>query len=156
MRLADLTYIAVKTPIGQLSLGFGASRLVYVGTKKCDAYVKPFKEIHQEAHNQLLEYFYDGRQQFELPLHWSGTPFQEKAWEVLSTIPYGTTISYKEQAQKMGHQNAHRAVGGANGKNALMIVVPCHRVISSNGSLGGFSAGIELKSWLLAHESSQQ
>ena len=156
MKLDSSEFISVKTPIGHLSLGFSESRLVYVGTKRFDSYVKPFKEIHHCAQSQLCEYFYDGRQQFELPLFWSGTPFQEKAWKVLSAIPYGTTISYKEQAHMMGHNKAYRAVGGANGKNALMIVVPCHRVIASSGSLGGFSAGLNLKSWLLAHESSQQ
>ena len=152
MRLADLTYVALKTPIGHLSLGFWRAQLAYVGTTKMNAYTQPDQDIHHRAKRQLQEYFYEGRRTFDLPLLWSGTPFQERAWTVLSSIPYGTTLSYKEQALRMGHPKAQRAVGGANGKNALMIVVPCHRVISSNGTLGGFSSGAELKSWLLTHE----
>ena len=105
MRLVEAEFIALKTPIGHLSLGFLDSRLVYVGTKRFNSYIRPLKKNHQEARQQLIEYFYEGRQQFQLPLYWSGTPFQQRAWEVLCTIPYGSRISYKEQAQKMGHPN---------------------------------------------------
>ncbi|WEN14048.1 methylated-DNA--[protein]-cysteine S-methyltransferase [Rhodanobacter sp. AS-Z3] len=101
---------------------------------------------------QLQEYFAGKRQHFELPLHPVGTPFQLSVWQQLRLIPYGTTISYGELARRVGNPNASRAVGAANGRNPLSIVVPCHRVIGSNGSLTGFSGGLPIKQKLLALE----
>jgi methylated-DNA-[protein]-cysteine S-methyltransferase len=101
---------------------------------------------------QLDEYFAGRRTRFELPLSPHGTPFQRRVWTALAEIPYGRTISYLELARSLGDERAVRAVGGANGKNPLPIVLPCHRVIGANGSLTGFGGGIERKRWLLEHE----
>jgi methylated-DNA-[protein]-cysteine S-methyltransferase len=105
-----------------------------------------------KAVGQLGEYFAGTRRDFDLPLDPMGTPFQQSAWMVLRTIPYGRTISYGQQARQLGDPNKARAVGAANGKNPLSIVVPCHRVIGSGGKLVGFAAGLDVKSWLLDHE----
>jgi methylated-DNA-[protein]-cysteine S-methyltransferase len=101
---------------------------------------------------QLGEYFWGEREEFDLPLDPVGTDFQQSAWTVLRTIPYGTTLSYGEQAALMGDRRKARAVGAANGKNPISIVVPCHRVVGSNGALTGFAGGLETKAWLLDHE----
>lgn len=105
-----------------------------------------------EAARQLNEYFAGARTAFELPLDPVGTPFQRAAWEVLRTIPFGRTISYGDQAARLGSPKAARAVGAANGRNPLPIVVPCHRVVGSDGSLVGFAAGTAVKAWLVRHE----
>ncbi len=104
------------------------------------------------AAQQLDEYFAGERTEFDLPLAPSGTDFQRKAWAALRTIPYGETISYGEQARRLGDKNKSRAVGAANGKNPIPIVVPCHRVVGANGHLTGFAGGLEVKAWLLGHE----
>jgi methylated-DNA-[protein]-cysteine S-methyltransferase len=108
--------------------------------------------ILDQAVVELEEYFEGTRREFDLPLDPVGTPFQQSAWSVLRTIPYGETISYGQQALQLGDPNKARAVGAANGKNPLSIVVPCHRVIGSGGQLTGFAAGLDVKSWLLDHE----
>ena len=105
-----------------------------------------------EACRQLDEYFAGARTHFDLPLDPVGTDFQRAAWGELCTIPYGETVSYGEQAERMGDRSKARAVGAANGKNPISVIVPCHRVIGADGSLTGFAAGLEVKTWLLAHE----
>jgi methylated-DNA-[protein]-cysteine S-methyltransferase len=104
------------------------------------------------AVEQLREYFRGERTAFDLPLAPAGTPFQLDAWAALRTIPFGTTVSYGEQAAVMGDRRKARAVGAANGRNPIPIVVPCHRVVGSNGHLTGFAGGIAAKAWLLDHE----
>jgi len=104
------------------------------------------------ARQQLQEYFAGERQDFTVPLEPIGTDFQQSAWLVLREIPYGETINYGQQAKQLGDPNKARAVGAANGRNPLSIVVPCHRVVGANGSLTGFGGGIENKAWLLDHE----
>jgi methylated-DNA-[protein]-cysteine S-methyltransferase len=108
--------------------------------------------VLDEAERQLAEYFGHRRVEFDIPLDPLGTEFQLKAWRVLTTIPYGTTISYADQARALGDVRKARAVGGANGRNPIPIVVPCHRVIGSNGSLTGFALGMDLKRSLLDFE----
>lgn len=103
---------------------------------------------------QLDEYFAGTRREFDLPLAPAGTEFQLAAWRALQAIPYGQTRTYQQQAQALGKPKAMRAVGAANGKNPLPIVVPCHRVIGKDGSLVGFGGGLSCKQWLLAHEAS--
>ena len=98
------------------------------------------------------EYFAGERAEFDVPLAPHGTTFQLAAWQALRTIPYGETVSYGEQARRLGDRNLARAVGAANGRNPLPIVVPCHRVVGANGHLTGFGGGIECKAWLLDHE----
>ncbi len=105
-----------------------------------------------ETKKQLEQYFAGTLTKFTVPLDALGTPFQLDAWRALSNIAYGKTASYAEQATKIGRPKAVRAVGAANGKNPISIIVPCHRVIGSNGSLTGFAAGVDAKRWLLDHE----
>lgn len=101
---------------------------------------------------QLSDYFAGRRRSFDLSLDLRGSPFQLRAWAALREIPFGTTRSYADQARAMGSPRAFRAVGSANGANPVPIVVPCHRVVASNGSLGGYSAGLAIKRALLALE----
>lgn len=102
---------------------------------------------------QLKEYFEGSRKQFHLNLNPKGTDFQQKVWKALERIPYGKTMSYLELSKKLGDVKAIRAVANANGKNPLWIIVPCHRVIGSDGSLTGYAGGLNRKKWLLEHES---
>ena len=104
------------------------------------------------AKTQLGEYFASERTEFELDLAPAGTPFQVEVWQALRDIPYGTTINYGELAKRIGNVNASRAVGAANGRNPIGIIVPCHRVIGANGSLVGYGGGLERKKALLALE----
>ncbi len=108
--------------------------------------------ILNEAITQLKEYFEGKRKNFDLPLKQSGTEFQQKAWNHLSLIPYGETISYKDEAIAIGSPKACRAVGSANGKNNLPIIVPCHRVINEGSGLGGYAYGLDIKCHLLELE----
>ncbi|MFV0344415.1 MAG: methylated-DNA--[protein]-cysteine S-methyltransferase [Anaerocolumna sp.] len=101
------------------------------------------------AYKELMEYMNGNRQEFTVPLNPSGTPFQKKVWEVLRSIPYGETLSYKEVAEKAGNSKACRAVGMANNKNPIPIMIPCHRVIGSNGKLVGYGGGLPIKIRLL-------
>lgn len=109
-------------------------------------------ELLQNAKKQLLEYLNHQRQSFDLPLQLIGTDFQCRAWEALLNIPYGTTWSYKQQAKTLQKEKAVRAVGSANGKNPIPIIIPCHRVIGENGALTGYSGGLDKKVFLLKHE----
>jgi methylated-DNA-[protein]-cysteine S-methyltransferase len=101
---------------------------------------------------QLTEYFAGARTDFDLPLAPGGTAFQQQAWAALREIPFGATISYGDQAKRLGDANKSRAVGAANGQNPIPIVVPCHRVVGSTGKLTGFAGGLATKAWLLEHE----
>jgi O-6-methylguanine DNA methyltransferase len=107
---------------------------------------------HEETVLQLQEYFRGERKQFQMTLDLRGTPFQQRVWKALREIPYGETRSYGEIAVAVGNPHAVRAVGQANGKNPIPIIVPCHRVIQSDGKLGGFGGGLDLKEILLALE----
>ena len=154
--------VTMKSPVGDLriiaserglrAILWGAedvARIAYVDEAEL---VEGRTPLLDRAVAQLDEYFAGTRREFDLPLDPEGTPFQHSVWTVLRTIPYGTTISYGQQARQLGDLNKARAVGAANGKNPLSIVVPCHRVIGSGGHLTGFAAGLEVKSWLLDHE----
>jgi methylated-DNA-[protein]-cysteine S-methyltransferase len=101
---------------------------------------------------QLEEYFSGERRMFELPLELAGTAFQRRAWLALASIPYGSTVSYGEQARRLGHPAAARAVGAANGRNPVSIVLPCHRVVGTDGALTGYGGGLDVKRALLDHE----
>lgn len=105
--------------------------------------------LFREARRQLDEYFEGQRQDFHLPLRPEGTEFQKKVWQVLCRIPYGQLISYRELAARVGSPRAFQAVGQANGHNPLPILIPCHRVIAADGTLGGYSGGLERKRFLL-------
>jgi methylated-DNA-[protein]-cysteine S-methyltransferase len=152
----------VTTPVGELRLIAGARGLRAILWDAEDAahiasidngdLIEGRTAVLDQAVSQLEEYFAGTRREFDLPLDPIGTPFQQSAWMVLRTIPYGRTISYGQQALQLGDPRKARAVGAANGKNPLSIVVPCHRVIGSNGHLTGFGGGLDAKSWLLDHE----
>lgn len=109
-------------------------------------------ELTEKVKTQLDEYFRGKRREFELPLSFKGTSFQKKVWEQLLKIPYGQTCSYLDIAKMIGNPKACRAVGGANNKNPIWIVIPCHRVIGANGALTGYGGGVELKKRLLEIE----
>ncbi|RZJ32857.1 MAG: methylated-DNA--[protein]-cysteine S-methyltransferase [Flavobacterium sp.] len=109
-------------------------------------------KLLQTCSQQLADYFSGGRKEFDLPLQQTGTPFQQKVWDLLVQIPFGKTISYNTLSRQYGDLKAIRAVASANGKNNLAIIVPCHRVIGSNRSLTGYAGGLWRKKWLLEHE----
>lgn len=108
----------------------------------------PFATLRE----QLTEYFAGERELFDIPLKLTGTPFQNRVWQELARIPFGVTISYAELASRVGQPTAFRAVGSANGKNPVSILVPCHRVIATSGQLTGYGGGLSNKKWLLDHE----
>lgn len=105
-----------------------------------------------DLRSQLAEYFAGTRRQFDLPLAADGTGFQRSVWAALRDVPYGQTASYAQIAAKVGSPSAYRAVGSANGRNPLSIIVPCHRIVGADGKLVGYAGGIDAKRWLLAHE----
>ena len=149
----------VDSPIGPLTLvasDDGLQEIHFpneaVARPSADGPVDADHPVLAEAARQLGEYFAGARTEFDLPLRPAGTAFQLTAWRGLTTIPYGKTVSYGEQATRIGHPGRARAVGAANGRNPLPIVVPCHRVIGADGSLVGFGGGLEVKAWLLDHE----
>ncbi|HEY0518997.1 MAG TPA: methylated-DNA--[protein]-cysteine S-methyltransferase [Ilumatobacteraceae bacterium] len=154
--------ITMRSPVGELRLIagdrglrailWGAEDVARVASIDEADLVESSTPVLDAAVRQLDEYFAGTRREFDLPLDPLGTPFQQSAWTVLRSIPYGRTISYGQQAMQLGDPNKARAVGAANGKNPLSIVVPCHRVIGSGGHLTGFAAGLDVKSWLLDHE----
>ncbi len=147
-----LERMSIPSPIGQLTLtasevGLCAVEWGSARTKSSD------NVILRAAQTQLDEYFAGTRREFDLTLDLRGTPFQNRTWSALAEIPYGATVSYGEQARRLGVPRAGRAVGAANGSNPLPIVLPCHRVIGANGALTGYGGGLDAKRWLLAHES---
>ncbi len=109
-------------------------------------------DVMKECIHQLDEYFAGQRQDFSLPLSPEGTDFQKSVWDALQTIPYGQTISYKQLAERVQNPKACRAVGTANGRNPIAIIIPCHRVIAANGTLGGYAGGLDVKTTLLKLE----
>ena len=115
-----------------------------IGSDKCD--------LLDKCLNQLDAYFNGSLKEFELPLAQRGTPFQQKVWNQLTAIPYGKTISYMAVSKLLGNVKAIRAIGTANGRNPIAIIVPCHRVIGSNAKLTGYAGGLWRKQWLLEHE----
>jgi len=120
-----------------------------------DDKIKPSANIPEsllDCTMQLREYFEGSRTEFTLNLNPKGTDFQKKVWEELLTIPFGTTTSYLKQTMALGNEKAIRAVAAANGKNPIWIIIPCHRVIGTNGSLTGYAGGLWRKKWLLEHE----
>jgi methylated-DNA-[protein]-cysteine S-methyltransferase len=153
-------YLTMQSPIGELLLTSDREALTGVfmelhrhGPENREHWVRADDHpILRAAKLQLEEYFGGTRTEFELPLNLSGTPFQKTVWAELCAIPYGQTISYGQLAKRIGNPAASRAVGLANGKNPISIIVPCHRVIGSNGSLTGYGGGLERKQALLALE----
>jgi methylated-DNA-[protein]-cysteine S-methyltransferase len=156
-----LSITTMPSPVGELTIGASDAGVRFVhwqddsprlsnGTSNGSPARRD--SILAQAVTQLEEYFAGTRTEFDLPLDPQGTAFQLSAWMLLRTIPYAQTVSYAYQARSLGDVNKSRAVGAANGKNPIPIIVPCHRVVGSDGSLTGFGGGIESKAWLLDHE----
>jgi methylated-DNA-[protein]-cysteine S-methyltransferase len=143
----------IKTPLGFAELKGDESGLASVTVFDNEKPLDIIPEILEDAVHQLTEYFEGRRKEFTLTLQLEGTEFQKKVWNELLNIPYGKTLSYLELSKKLGDVKAIRAVASANGKNPLWIIVPCHRVIGSNGDLIGYAGGLHRKKWLLEHES---
>jgi methylated-DNA-[protein]-cysteine S-methyltransferase len=162
-------YRRLQTPVGELLLTasdtaltgvyFPTSRRGPPPTHRADwtedagqGPTGPTSEMLARAVQQLNEYFAGQRTTFDLPLEAMGSVFEHRVWKALRSIPYGTTTSYGDLAKRLGDPNATRAVGSANGKNPIPIIIPCHRVVGANGDLTGFGGGLDRKRWLLEHE----
>lgn len=138
------------TPIGKINIGADDENILWLRFGDAEASGK--NKITTKAFRQLKEYFAGKRKVFDLPLKLQGTAFQVRVWEELQKIPYGETISYKSLAERSGNPQASRAVGGAMRENSIPIFIPCHRVITSAGELGGYSGGLDIKRKLLELE----
>ncbi|MEK6627499.1 MAG: methylated-DNA--[protein]-cysteine S-methyltransferase [Bdellovibrionota bacterium] len=156
-------YSKINSPVGILHMVSNTEKLMVLlfdnnWTEFCENFefelISKKNQVLRDTEKQLKEYFLGSRKEFDIPLEFSGTAFQKQAWKTLQQIPFGKTISYAQQALKMKNPKAVRAVGGANGKNNICIIVPCHRVIGKNGSLTGFGGGINIKKQLLQLENS--
>lgn len=142
----------IKTPLGTAKIVGDEKGIAIISVQDEGQATVLIPEVLQECVNQLESYFEGKRSDFSLKLNPKGTEFQQKVWNALLEIPYGKTRSYLEQSKILGDVKAIRAVASANGKNPLWIVVPCHRVIGTDGSLTGYAGGIWRKKWLLEHE----
>ena len=159
----QLVYMYMESPVGALKLVAHDQALVAVmWDNENHKRVRLSELIENIQHPMLLkvkqqleQYFAGQRQQFNLPLDFQGTDFQQQVWRALLTIPYGETRSYKDIALQIGNEKAVRAVGAANGKNPISIIAPCHRVIGSGGALVGFAGGLDKKQILLSLEQGQ-
>ena len=160
----QLVYMYIDSPVGALKLVAHDSALVAVMWDNEDHKRVLLAQLVESAQHpilikveqQLAEYFAGQRQQFDLPLDFQGTIFQQRVWQALLSIPYGETCSYKDIARQLGNEKAVRAVGAANGRNPISIIAPCHRVIGSGGALVGFAGGLDKKQILLSLEKQTQ
>lgn len=144
----------IKTPLGYTKItgdNDGIASVTVLNSEEQISDIIP--ESLEDCVYQLNEYFEGKRQVFDLKLNPQGTDFQKTVWDALLTIPYGKTMSYLELSKQLGDVKAIRAVANANGKNPLWIIVPCHRIIGTDGSLTGYAGGLHRKQWLLEHES---
>jgi methylated-DNA-[protein]-cysteine S-methyltransferase len=153
-----LFYTFAETPVGRLLLagdGAGLRQVEFCSAQnriRLDPRWEEDRAPFEDAIRQISDYFEGAGRAFDLKLAPAGTPFQQAVWRELLSIPYGTTISYRELARAVGRPSAIRAVGAANGRNPIAIVIPCHRVIGSNGDLTGYGGGLHIKETLLALE----
>ena len=150
-----------SSPLGILLIGESGNAIVYCQWEDSvdKRFIATWKEDKEQqnalltlACRQLTEYFAGKRKAFDLPIRLNGTPFQQIVWKGLQQIPYGETLSYAGLARQIGREKAARAVGNANNHNPLMIIIPCHRVVASNGEISGYAGGIARKAWLLEKE----
>mgnify|MGYP001826997160 CR=1 FL=1 len=153
--IGDEDGISSVTVLNNISLSEGESNnLSFLQKQESEEKITDIIPIElEDCVMQLIEYFEGSRKHFNLKLNANGTEFQKKVWKQLEQIPYGKTMSYLELSKQLGDVKAIRAVANANGKNPLWIIVPCHRVIGSDGSLTGYAGGFYRKQWLLEHES---
>lgn len=141
----------LNTPIGYIRILSNGNGITEIKFQDTDGPEDP--DIHTEsARTQLREYFEGSRNQFDVSLAQDGTEFEHSVWTELKTIPFGSTTSYGSIAKKLGDRNYSQAVGNANGKNPIAVIVPCHRVIGSDNKLVGYASGLHRKEWLLKHE----
>lgn len=147
-------YDYLSSPIGPLTICCDNDQLLEIrfGQEAPDDAERGSSRVMRDTVRQLEEYFNGTRETFQLPLAPTGTAFQQQVWQELRAIPYGETRSYSWQAERIGKPNATRAVGAANGRNPIPIVIPCHRVIGANGNLTGYAGGIHIKETLLKLE----
>ena len=148
-------YYGYNTKFGKIYISADEKNILEISFNKPN-YRTQETPLIKRAFSELEEYFNGQRKTFELPLKLEGTEFQKKVWQELIKIPYGKTISYKELAKAVGNEKACRAVGMANNKNKIMIVIPCHRVIGSNGDLTGYAGGLNIKKQLLDLEAQKR
>lgn len=144
-------HCVVNSPVGHLRIEEDSFAITCV-KRTADALIPPQTPLLAECVRQLEAYFAGTLTVFDLPLRLDGTAFRVKVWQALRSIPYGETRSYGQLAAMIGQPGASRAVGGANHHNPISIIVPCHRVIGSDGSLTGYGGGLDMKEWLLEHE----
>ncbi len=145
----------LDSPLGPVEISASDTGVESVYFAESQQEISP-NQITEQCKQQLIEYFYGKRKEFQLPLTPKGTNFQRQVWKKLAGIPYGETKSYSDIAVQLNNPKAVRAVGAANGKNPISIIVPCHRVIGSNGTLTGYAGGLKRKSWLLNLENPQE
>jgi methylated-DNA-[protein]-cysteine S-methyltransferase len=154
--MSKLFQVDYPTPIGVLEIIGTEEAISSIMFAEQDVVVHSLKEetpaVLKDCYGQMDEYFKGERREFSFPYTSIGTEFQKSVWNALTTIPYSETGSYKDIAISIGNEKAIRAVGSANGKNKLSIVVPCHRIIGTNGKLTGYAGGLWRKEWLLEHE----
>ena len=152
-----LDILPLRSPIGTLHLVARGDELaaLYLPDSQVPCARPGSGGVLALAARQIEEYFAGERRVFDLPLAPEGTAFQQRVWRALVQIPYGETVSYGHIARAIGRPAASRAVGAANGKNPIAIIIPCHRVIGANGTLTGYGGGLPTKQWLLAHETGQ-
>ncbi len=156
--MSDVIYSYFASPVGKLLLTSNGSQLTGVHFPNeqgpCPQQASWYldEDHFWNARSQLSEYFAGVRRAFDLSFAAVGTPFEQCVWRELTEIPYGVTVSYRDMARRIGRPTAFRAVGLANGRNPIPIIVPCHRVIGANGSLTGYGGGLERKRWLLELE----
>jgi methylated-DNA-[protein]-cysteine S-methyltransferase len=143
----------IKTPLGVAKIAGDENGISVISILEEGEITNAIPEVLKEAVQQLHDYFVGNRNEFDFKMNPSGTEFQQRVWQELLNIPFGKTLSYLDLSKKLGDVKAIRAVASANGKNPLWIVVPCHRVIGTDGSLTGYAGGLWRKKWLLEHES---
>ena len=148
--------VSIKIPLGIATIKGDENGIAVIAIADEGEISKVIPLVLQNAVTQLQEYFDGKRTHFDFQLNPVGTEFQQKVWKGLCEIPFGKTMSYLELAKQLGDVKAIRAVASANGKNPLWIVVPCHRVIGTDGSLTGYAGGLWRKKWLLEHENSSK
>ena len=162
--MEKIHYTGLDSPIGEIWVAWDNIGVCCVSLATAEeAFVKKIRrsmraspslnaKVHRDITDEITAYFAGKLTRFSVPLHPAGAPFDMAVWEALRRIPFGETRSYQDVAQDVGNPRACRAVGSANSRNPIPLIIPCHRVIRSNGSLGGFGAGVGIKEWLLAFE----
>jgi methylated-DNA-[protein]-cysteine S-methyltransferase len=161
-KVTQVCFSKYSSPVGELLLTAVGGMLTGLSMSLQQGKPAPSPQPHwrrddgalRPARQQLEAFFAGELEVFDLPLHMTGTPFQKQVWQGLLTIPFGTTITYAALAARIGRPGASRAVGAANGRNPIGIIVPCHRVIGADGTLTGYGGGLDRKEWLISHEAS--